>query len=59
MDISVYTFEDADGNEAGSYKTQDFKEADAYAKKYHYRIIENIYEWTEAYPVDGFDYTER
>lgn len=56
-EISVYTFEDADGNEDGTYSTQNSREAEEHARKYELRVIENVYEWQEAVPVEGWDFT--
>jgi hypothetical protein len=58
MTITLYSFEDRDGNAVGSYTTQDYREAKWHASQYKLRLIENIYEWTEAVPVPGDDYTE-
>jgi len=58
MQISVYTFEDKDGNEFGAYQTQDFEEAKRYAQEGSLRVIENVFEWSEAIPVEGADYTK-
>jgi hypothetical protein len=56
--ISVYTFEDKDGNSDGVYQTQDFREAKQYAMDNSLRVIENVYEWSEAIPVEGADFTQ-
>lgn len=56
-DISVYSFEDRDGNEYGTFTTQDYQEAKAYAAENKLRVMENVYEWSEAIPVEGDDYT--
>jgi len=52
--IEVYTFEDKEGNES-DYSTQDYQEAEEYAKEYGYMIIANIYEWQDSELVK--DYT--
>lgn len=57
MDISVYSFRDADGEDAGEFKTQNFEEARQYAQKNSLCVVENVYEWQEAIPVDGADFT--
>lgn len=57
--LSLYAFEDREGNEAGCYTTQDFDAARDHASRYHYRVIEHVYEWSEAIPVEGADYTDH
>jgi len=56
--VSVYSFENAAGDQDGCYTTQDFDEAREHAAKYKLRLIENIYEWAEAIPVEECDFTE-
>jgi hypothetical protein len=58
--ISVYTFEHrrADGEYEtynGSYATQDYQQAKAYAQSVGLRIVANEYEWADSEPLD--DYT--
>lgn len=57
MTISMYSFEDKDGEESGCFTTLNFRDAEEYARKYNLRIIENVFEWSEAIPVEGGDYT--
>ena len=57
MALTLYSFEDADGNEYGTWTTQNYDEAKKYAARYRLRIIGNEYEWSEAVPLD--DYTSR
>lgn len=57
MRISLYTFEDAEGNEFGTYNTQKASEAESYARANNLRVIDNIYEWEESVPVPGWDFT--
>lgn len=56
--LTLYTFEDADGREYGTFTTQDYAEAKGYAAEQKLRLIANEYEWSEAVPVTGDDYTE-
>jgi hypothetical protein len=58
MSISVYSFEDREGHEDGTYQTQCYRDAQEHARRYGLRLIDNIYEWQEAIPVEGDDYTE-
>lgn len=55
--ITVYTFEDANGSEAG-WTTGDYREARAYAAKHGYKVIANEYEWTDSEVVDDFTGSE-
>lgn len=57
--LSVYSFEDKDGNEYGTWNTQNYQEAKEHAQKYELRLMENIYEWQERVPVEGDDYTPK
>jgi hypothetical protein len=56
MDISLYTFEDIDGEE-DVFSTFNSKVAKEYAQKYNLRVIENIFEWSECIPVENCDFT--
>lgn len=56
--ISVYTFEDADGNEQ-EYSTQNSIEAKEYASKYNLRVVDNEYEWSDSSLVAEWDFTEK
>lgn len=53
--ITVYSFEDKDGNEFGSFTTQDYEEAKRYAAEGRLKVIANEYEWSESFPLE--DYT--
>jgi hypothetical protein len=53
--ITVYTFRDADNQEYGTYSTQDYAAAKAYAAEYRLRIIANEFEWADSEDLD--DYT--
>lgn len=55
--ITLYSFEDADGEEAGCYTTQNYEEAKAYARQYGCRVVANEYAWSEAILLD--DFTEK
>lgn len=57
--LCVYTFEDADGNEVGCWSTQNAQEAKAHGQQYSYNVIENVYEWDEAVPVEGWDFATQ
>lgn len=54
--ISVYTFEDADGNE-DLFNTDDAEAAKAYAMQNNLRVIDNEYEWSYSTPVTEWDFT--
>lgn len=54
MDITVYTFESADGTE-DTYTTMDTQEAGDRARQYGMRAIANTYEWADSEPL--VDYT--
>lgn len=56
--MSLYSFEDNQGNEEGTYTTTNFLEAKEYARRNKARIIEHVYEWSESVPVDRCDFTE-
>jgi hypothetical protein len=55
--LELYSFEDADGNESGTFTTREIEEAKQYAQDNGLRVIANVYEWSEAVPVSGCDYT--
>lgn len=57
--IEVFTFEDADGNEAGSFSTQSATEAKEHARRNGYRVRANTFEWADSELVDAWDWTER
>jgi len=46
MTITVYTFEDANGED--SFSTQDAREAKEYGARYGYRVLANEYEWADS-----------
>ena len=55
MEITVYTFYDADDAEVGDrHRTQDYQEARKYAQQYQYKVIANTYEWAGQEEVDDF-----
>lgn len=54
MTITLYTFEDADGNEVGSYSTQSGPDAKDYARQYGYNVKANEYEFADSYLVGGW-----
>lgn len=54
MTITVYSFEDRDGNEHGCFTTQDYKEALSYASRYRLRIVANDFEWSDREFLDDF-----
>jgi hypothetical protein len=53
--VAVYTFEDANGHEPGSYTTMNYDEACGYAERCGLRVIENVFEWADSEMVR--DYT--
>ncbi len=55
MTISVYGFEDADGNEFGSFTTQNYEEAKRYASANSLRIVARHFEFSDTEYLD--DYT--
>lgn len=57
--VTVYTFEDADGQSADDYSTQDYQEAHAYAQKNQYMLIGNEYEWSDSELVEDFTPTKK
>lgn len=57
MEVLVYTFEDAEGSEFGSYSTQKYQEAVEYAMKGKLKVICNVFEFADSYMVD--DFTEK
>lgn len=56
--ITVYTFEDADGNEVGTFQTQIAVEAKDYAQKYGYNVRANEYEYSDGYLVDEWQFAK-
>lgn len=58
MTITVYTFEDAAGNEYGCWHTQDYEQAKAYARLGRLRIIANAFEWSDSEMLDDFTRAE-
>tara|TARA_B100001778_G_scaffold334952_2_gene349508 strand:- start:22385 stop:23017 length:633 start_codon:yes stop_codon:yes gene_type:complete len=57
MDISVYGFEDSDGNPS-EFRTMNVIEAKEYARSNRLKLVEHVFEWTEQVPVEGYDYRE-
>jgi magnesium-transporting ATPase (P-type) len=53
-DIEVYTFEDADGNPATDWHTQDYSEAHDHAAAHGYRLIANTYRWADSELIEDF-----
>jgi hypothetical protein len=56
MDVTVYTFEDADGAEQ-SFHTYQASEAEETARKNGWRVIANEYEYAVSAPVPEWDFT--
>lgn len=52
MTIEVYSFQDADGDAATDWTTQNVTEAKDYARTHGYRLIANIYEWVDSEMVE-------
>jgi hypothetical protein len=48
MEIEVYTFKDKDGQEFGTYFTQDIEEAKEYARDNKLRVIANTFVWDDS-----------
>lgn len=57
MRLEVYVFEDADGNEFGTFTTQNIEEAKQYARGNKLRIIARVFEYADSEMVE--DYTEK
>ena len=57
MQIIIYTFEDAEGNEFGAFQTLNRMEAEAYGYENHLRVIANtlVFDDSELHA----DYTEE
>lgn len=55
-ELTLYTFDNADGD-PDSFSTMNFDEAKTYARTNKLNIFENTYEWQEAVPVFGHDFT--
>jgi len=55
-ELTVYTFNDVNGD-PDSFSTMDYNEAKQYARENELNIFENNYEWQEAIPCFGQDYT--
>ena len=55
MDITLYTFEDEDGN-VPEYHTYNAQQAEDTARKNGWLVIDNTYEWQESVPVTEWDY---
>ena len=52
--LTLYTFEDADGDEPTTYTTRDYVDAKAYAREHGYRVIENRFELADSEMIDDF-----
>ena len=55
MEVTVYTFEDAEGVEQ-EYHTFDAREAEQVGRLGHYQVIANEYEFSDSYPVPEWDF---
>jgi GH35 family endo-1,4-beta-xylanase len=58
-ELHLYSFEDADGNEFGTYTTESAVNAQDYARQNHLRVRAHTYEWTDSELVEGWDFTGR
>lgn len=58
MTITVYTFHKG-GDEYGSFTTQDYREAQEYARRNRCVIIANEFEWADSERLDRDDYQTR
>lgn len=56
MSIIVYTFEDAQGRETGSFSTQSASAAKEHAQEYGYNVKANEYEFSDSYPVEEWQF---
>lgn len=54
MEVYVYSFRDSNGDEDGSYTTQDYEEAKKYAVRTKQMVICNEFEFADSYMVDDF-----
>lgn len=54
MTISVYCFEDAEGNEFGSFNTQNYEEAKRFASENRLRIVARVFEFADSEYLDDF-----
>lgn len=52
--MTLYTFEDEDGNQFGTFTTLDYREAKRYASEHGLLVVGNEYEWSEAVPLDDY-----
>jgi hypothetical protein len=52
--ITLYTFEDSDGNEFGSFTTQNYGEAKDYAGKGKLRVIANEFTFEDSSLIADF-----
>ena len=53
MTITVYSFEDAAGNDMG-WTTQDYREAKRHAAEFNLAVIANKFEFSDSELVDDF-----
>lgn len=58
MEIIVYTFVDAAGDESGTYSTRNGMEAEEYARKCRLAVIENTFTFDDSTLVTEWDFTE-
>lgn len=54
MTVTVYTFTNREDNESGCYKTQDYREAEEYARRYGLKIVANEFEFSCSHVVEDF-----
>lgn len=57
-ELSVYGFRDSEGADV-SWTTTNLREAEEYARRNKYDMVEHVYEWTETVPVEEHQYAER
>jgi hypothetical protein len=56
MKLTVYAFEDGDGQEFGTFTTQDYPEAKSYAIRNGLRVVARNFEYSDTEYLD--DYTK-
>jgi hypothetical protein len=57
MSIERYSFEDSEGAEQ-TFATFSPTVAEETARRNGWRVIANLYEWTDSEPVPGWDFTK-
>lgn len=57
--ITIYTFENSEGEESGCLTTQDYDEAKRYAQTNSLLVVSNEYVWDEAIPLDDYRPKDR